>query len=295
MSKYGIPYKGSKSKITEEILEALPPGNRLVDLFGGGFAITHCALVNYGMKWNKFLYNDINPLLKPLISDCIAGKYNYNVFKPGFITRDKFKELKESDGYIKWVWSFGNNGNDYLYGKDIEKIKEAGHNLVVFNKSSEILQGLTLESESITDRRLELQRKAENNGRLQHLERVEQIQKLNRMQNLSQLETLQRLEDLQGLETLQRLEVQNLDYREYKYEEGDVVYCDIPYEDSSNRKNDYGGGFNHKEFYEWVHSRPFPVYWSSYSKGSIVWQKEVRSTMNTAKSVVKRNEVLFKA
>jgi hypothetical protein len=35
MSKYGIPYKGSKSKIAENILAKLPSGHRLVDLFGG--------------------------------------------------------------------------------------------------------------------------------------------------------------------------------------------------------------------------------------------------------------------
>lgn len=35
MSKYGIPYKGNKSKIAEEILAQLPAGHRLVDLFGG--------------------------------------------------------------------------------------------------------------------------------------------------------------------------------------------------------------------------------------------------------------------
>ena len=36
MRKYGVPYKGSKSKIAEEILEQLPSGKRLVDLFWGG-------------------------------------------------------------------------------------------------------------------------------------------------------------------------------------------------------------------------------------------------------------------
>jgi len=36
---YGIGYRGSKNKIAEEILEQLPSGNRLVDLFGGGGAL----------------------------------------------------------------------------------------------------------------------------------------------------------------------------------------------------------------------------------------------------------------
>ena len=35
MRNFGIPYKGSKSKIAEEILVKLPIGKRLVDLFGG--------------------------------------------------------------------------------------------------------------------------------------------------------------------------------------------------------------------------------------------------------------------
>lgn len=74
MSKYGIPYKGRKSKIAKDILNALPSGNRLVDLFGGGFSITDCALREFPNKWNRFMYNDVNPLLQPLIEDAINGK-----------------------------------------------------------------------------------------------------------------------------------------------------------------------------------------------------------------------------
>ena len=50
MARYGIPYKGNKSKIAEELLAQLPSGKRLVDLFGGGFAITDCALRKYPYK-----------------------------------------------------------------------------------------------------------------------------------------------------------------------------------------------------------------------------------------------------
>lgn len=101
MSDFGIPYKGSKSKIAEEILVELPMGKRLVDLFGGGFAITHCALVNYSYKWEKFVYNDINPLLEPLIKDAINGKYNPETFDYKWISREDFYRLKETDGYVK--------------------------------------------------------------------------------------------------------------------------------------------------------------------------------------------------
>lgn len=108
-------------------------------------------------------------------------------------------------------------------------------------------------------------------------------------------ERLQHIEGLQNLiqlESLQRLEFTNIDYRQYEYQEGDVVYCDIPYEDSINPK-DYGGGFNHKEFYEWAKEQPYTIYYSSYTKGSVIWQKQVRCVMNSSNGAVLRNECLF--
>ena len=63
-TRYGLPYTGSKNFIAEDIVNALPEGERLVDLFGGGGAITHAALLL--QKYNKFLYNDINPQITQL-------------------------------------------------------------------------------------------------------------------------------------------------------------------------------------------------------------------------------------
>ena len=40
---YGVPFKGSKNAIADWVIDQLPPGKRLVDLFAGGCAITHCA------------------------------------------------------------------------------------------------------------------------------------------------------------------------------------------------------------------------------------------------------------
>lgn len=126
MSKYGIPYKGNKSKIAENILTKLPSGHRLVDLFGGGFAITDCAMRKFPHKFERFYYNDINPLLPTLILDAISGKYSEPNFHPSWIGRENFNELHTTDGYVAFIWSFGNNGNDYLYGKDIEEQKTQG-------------------------------------------------------------------------------------------------------------------------------------------------------------------------
>ena len=131
MTQYGMPYMGNKSTIADDIINFLPAGNRFVDLFGGGGAITHCAVLS--KKWNHVLYNELNPLVAETFKKAINGDYNYKKFKPEFITREKFFELKDIDGYVKICYSFGNGGRTYFCGKDKEDFKKHGHNLVVFN------------------------------------------------------------------------------------------------------------------------------------------------------------------
>lgn len=132
MTLYGIPYQGSKTKIAPAIINRLPFGERFCDLFGGGFAMSHCARLS--KKYKSILYNELNPLLPPLLKDAILGRYNYNRFKPEFITREHFYTEKEKDGYIKYIWSFGNSGKEYLFGKDIEPLKHEAHDFVVFGR-----------------------------------------------------------------------------------------------------------------------------------------------------------------
>lgn len=84
-----------------------------------------------------------------------------------------------------------------------------------------------------------------------------------------------------------------MDYRGYQHEPGDVVYCDIPYEDSKNE--DYGGGFDWAAFWRWAESRPYPVYVSSYENaahGEVVWRKEVVSSMCATNNNARRVEVV---
>ena len=79
---------------------------------------------------------------------------------------------------------------------------------------------------------------------------------------------------------MQSLEVKQGSYLDYVYEEGDIVYCDPPYEGTGNYdKTD----FNHAEFYDWVASRPYKVYFSSYEISDKrfykVWSEKKRKLM----------------
>ena len=108
--RYGLPYKGSKNAIAEWIVEQLPEGEVLVDLFCGGGAITHAAMLS--RKWKRFIMNDIDGRLPILFRDCAYGKYNTRTH-PEWIDRKTFNERKVDDAYIALVWSFKQDDEDF--------------------------------------------------------------------------------------------------------------------------------------------------------------------------------------
>lgn len=282
MINYGIPYRGSKRKIAERLISVLPSGQRFVDLFGGGATMT-CAAVVSG-KYEAILYNDLNPLLPPFIKKVLNGDYNADKFTPEWVSRADFFRLKETDGYIKYVWSFGNNGEDYLFGKDVEPLKKAAHEFVVFGEKSELLNSIIPEfmqdkinANTVKGRRLQWRRICGALGERGGLELLEQLQRIER---------LQQFENLRSLYQKNKLNFSNISYEDYSYKEGDIVYCDPPYEQFELGKkscDDYGGVFNSTKFYDWVYNADFPVWFSSYKisddRFETVWSQRTITTM----------------
>lgn len=66
--KYGLPYKGSKNKLAERIVRLLPKRTNLVDLFCGGCAVSHAALLMG--KYEHVHINDINWMLSYALHQC---------------------------------------------------------------------------------------------------------------------------------------------------------------------------------------------------------------------------------
>jgi site-specific DNA-adenine methylase len=251
--KYGIPYQGSKAKIMPTLSRMFPSADNFYDLFGGGFSVTHFMMENRSKSYKKFYYNEIRPGLPDLIRDAINGKYNFDNFKPEWVSREKFFAEKEKNPYIKIIWSFGNNGDDYLFGKEIENENEkrSMHMAVVFDEFDDWFKDAFKidkwpNSLSITGKRLLLRKMC--------AKRID-------LQQLQQLERLEQLQRLERLQQLQQLELTNLDYKHVKIEPNSVIYCDIPYRDTTGYKN----LFSHKEFFDWAASQKNPVFVSEYN------------------------------
>ena len=128
---YGLPYKGSKNKLATRIVDLLPRRKHFYDLFCGGRAVTHAAMLS--RKWEHFTINDLNWQCPTLFVDALNGKYKDDT---RWISREDFFRLKDSDPYVAFVWSFGNNLRDYIYSREIEPLKKAIHYSLYFNDYS---------------------------------------------------------------------------------------------------------------------------------------------------------------
>lgn len=234
----GIPYTGNKSAIAERICKCFPRAENFYDLFAGGFSITCFMLANYHYKYKNFHANDIKSDVIQLFKEALTGKYSEKSFKPDWISRKEFDRLRENDPYIRYVWSFGNNGKNYLYSGKIEEYKKSLHNAIVFNQFDDLaIKTLKMDKwpdkiDSIYKKRLYLRKKIEYyrvnnlipevlykylpekelktikknkakkincNNKSKRLQPLQQIEQLERLERLEQLERLQHLQQLQQL------------------------------------------------------------------------------------------------
>jgi hypothetical protein len=367
-------------------------------------------------KYNSVYYNELNPLLEPLIKDAVAGKYNYDNFTPEWISGEEFHKRKDTDGYVKYIWSFGNKGDAYMFGGQIRPWKEAFfkalfgdysffdkmdiHPPKVEGRANErrlalarwikanmqdckakyikyfielidvkkrelgdIIAKITDVKGSIKEERARLQtylREALAKSKISASEvdkhcgchmsghwfgnsqwvfpTYEMYKKMQEvmpaldkdyfevtnymtitesLQSLESLESLQRLERLQSLESLERLELHTGSYLDYEYQDGDVVYCDPPYENTVGYSNDkiksvekyYSekaqreytktktAEFNSKEFYDWVASRPYTVCFSSFeisdNRFFVIGEKEKANLLKAGGTDKKSIEKLY--
>jgi len=236
---YGIPYMGSKQSIAKFVCKFFPSAENFYDLFGGGFSISHFMLQHRNNDFKNFHFNELRSGMTDLIKDAVNGKYNYESYKPVWVPREEFHREKENNLLIKLLWSFGNNGRDYLYAKEIEPWKNSLHQAIVFNEIDETAKKLLgFDGINLTDVR---KRRLFYANQLQHPESLERTQQLYKLD-------------------IEKLIFYNGDYRQVPIKDNSIIYCDIPYKGTGK----YDNNFDHESFYEWASSQKNPVYISEY-------------------------------
>ena len=283
----GLPYKGSKKKISKKIVEIIKQNfgtdKPVYDIFGGGGAITAECMLN-GLDVH---YNDLDETATSMFQKVVSEDRDY--LKTLIISRDEFfkirdKENKTIDDELKLlVNSFGNNRKNYLYS---EEFSDSKYNLAVeIIEKYDAFDGY---------RKTETYLGAKDIFKDQDCQKTQQ----DRMDRLQQLQRLQQLERLQQLGRLQQAEATNLDYTEFSGVENAILYLDPPYQntelDGYSMKE-----FNSQSFYDWAYemSKKNIVLISSYEipgeRFECVYEfKKVRSTFSPGPRG-KRTEKLF--
>lgn len=241
----GLPYKGSKNTIAEDLVKCLPRGKKLLDACCGGGAVLMAAAMSN--RWEKVVGNDLNPATIALLDAVLIHKGQIEYEHPPICTRNDFfhslQRIYNGDFTIqdcvnKYCASFGNDGKTYIYGEDIEELKTTAE--------------MMLSSSKLEDRR--------------HFYRKfirfllgdfsdERMHSLLNLQKPDLLEQLERIQQLQQLERLQRLDIFDIDYSEF-----DIVYFDIPYKGT----NKYDFEFDYDRFYDLFASLGKPAFLSEY-------------------------------
>ena len=102
----GAPYQGSKGQIATRVVDGLPRGRRFVDLFAGGGAATHAAMLSG--KYGEYRINDINPAGLELFLKGING--DYRDYIPRELTPEEFKAIKgTAEGLLLSYSGYGRN------------------------------------------------------------------------------------------------------------------------------------------------------------------------------------------
>lgn len=252
-TRYGLPYMGSKNKITKWVLSYLPKAENFYDLFCGGCAITHCALTQ--KKYQNYFINDIKGEMPQAFVDCISGKYNGDY---RWISREDFEVLKgKGDMVVDVCFSFGNNWRKgYAYAKEIEPIKKALHYAI-------LLKDCSLLSEFVNIDFKPLEKIEDINERYSVIKKIiRQNTKNIQLKNFNRLQNLERLVRLGELSNYGRDVIpSSLSYDQIDIKPNSVVYCDIPYKATAKYNENE---FDYDRFYDWCLKQTQPVFISEY-------------------------------
>ena len=272
----GLPYQGSKKKISKKIIEIIKQNfgtdKPIYDIFGGGGAITAECILN-GLE---VYYNDLDKDITNAFERVISQDREW--IKTLIVSCEEFfeikaKENKTTDDFLKLlVNSFGNDKKSYLYSKETSDLK--------YNLAKKIIENHDVFNGY---KQTETYKKATYNAKQENDKRVQQLERLGQLEQLQQLN---------------KIKATNKSYHDFSKVSNAILYLDPPYEWSSQKG--YINSFDSQEFYDWAFeiAKNNIVIISSYSISderfeSVYSFDEARSTLQGGENSKAKNEKLF--
>ena len=239
MTRYGLPYKGSKNKIAKRLIEFIPRTENFVDMMCGGASVSQCVK-EHRPETNVHL-NDVDEQLVEFLR-LIDGNGWHGI--EHFIPREEFARLKDSRFDVSACFSFGNDRRTYLYSWNKEFLMWRLEDRLIKEGLPESYERFLKEKNKYRD------------VDVKYMRAVQRISSIFRFQ-----------ERMHG----KFASISCGTYFDYRFSDGmtpknTVVYCDIPYRGTESRQ--YSERFHHERFYWWVRNSRYVCVTSEFSMPS---------------------------
>ena len=239
MTRYGLPYKGSKNKIAKRLIEFIPRTENFVDMMCGGASVSQ-YIKEHRPETNVHL-NDVDEQLIEFLR-LIDGNGWHGI--EHFIPREEFARLKDSRFDVSVCFSFGNDRKTYLYSWNKEFLMWRLEDRLIKDGLPESYERFLKEKNKYPD------------VDVKYMRAVQRISSIFRFQ-----------ERMNG----KFASISCGTYFDYRFSDGmtpdnTVVYCDIPYRDTESRQ--YSERFHHERFYWWVRNSRYVCVTSEFSMPS---------------------------
>lgn len=226
----GLPYKGSKNTIANQIVAQFPRAHSFLDACCGGGAVLEAAYLSG--KFDRVEGIDIDDGIITLLNAVFRdfGKIDYE--HKQLVTAERYKEAVRNratleDAVDRFIASFGFNGYDYQWGEKRRHLKYLAHQsmtLPTLDERRTAFHGFV--RDLIKSGKIDGSRWSIELSEIKNLAHTEQATNLCRLQQVEQTMLLAARDNRTELR-ISKKSMFDVDYGPY-----DVIYFDPPYADT---------------------------------------------------------------
>lgn len=226
----GLPYKGSKNTIANQIVAQFPRAHSFLDACCGGGAVLEAAYLSG--KFDRVEGIDIDEGIITLLNAVFRdfGKIDYE--HKQLVTAERYKEAVQNratleDAVDRFIASFGFNGYDYQWGEKRRHLKYLVHQamtLPTLDERRTAFHGFI--RDLIKSGKIDGSRWSIELSEIKNLGHTEQATNLCRLQKVEQVMSVAS-QSLQTELVISKKSMFDIDYEPY-----DVIYFDPPYADT---------------------------------------------------------------
>lgn len=226
----GLPYKGSKNTIANQIVAQFPRAHSFLDACCGGGAVLEAAYLSG--KFERVEGIDIDDGIITLLNAVFRDFGQIDYENKQLVTAERYKEAVRSratleDAVDRFIASFGFNGYDYQWGEKRRHLKYLVHQsmtLPTLDGRRTAFHGFI--RDLIKSGTVEGDRWSIELSEIKNLAHTEQATNLCRLQKVEQTMFLAARDNRTQL-SISKKSMFDIDYRPY-----DVIYFDPPYADT---------------------------------------------------------------